>query len=96
LSGEAPTNITITNFGGQTLSLNSFSIGGTSPQAFAFYTANHGFSNCFAGILLAPKSFCYLAVAPVPGATAPAGAALTFLTNDPVNPRLDVPLTRSP
>jgi hypothetical protein len=96
ISGSAPDNLIIQNTGGTTLSLNSFSIGGSNPGAFAFFVANNGFSNCFAGILLAPKSFCQMAIGLAPGAAAPASATLEFLTNDPVNPKLDVVLTLSP
>jgi hypothetical protein len=96
ITGSAPDNLTIQNTGGTTLSLNSISIGGANAGAFAFFTANHGLSNCVAGMLLAPKSFCQLAVGPAPGAVAPASATLIFRTNDPVNPRLDVVLTLSP
>jgi hypothetical protein len=96
LPASAPANLTITNAGGQTLSLDSISIFGTNPEAFAFFVANHGFSNCFAGMLLGPKSFCQMAVGLAPGAAAPASATLIFVTNDPVNPRLEVALTLSP
>jgi hypothetical protein len=93
---SAPANIIITNVGGQGLSLDSFSIGGANPDAFAFVVANHGLSNCFPGILLGPKSSCFLAVGLAPGATAPASATLVFNSNDPVNPNLEVALTLSP
>jgi hypothetical protein len=96
LAASTAANLTITNLGGETLSLNSISIGGANASAFAFFTANHGLSNCFAGMLLTPKGFCQLAVGPAPGATPPATATLIFLTNDPVNPELDVALTLSP
>jgi hypothetical protein len=96
LPTSAPANLTIQNLGGQTLSLKSFTIIGAKASAFAFFTANSGQSNCFAGELLAPKSFCFLAVGLAPGATPPASATLEFLTNDPVNPKLDVVLTLSP
>jgi hypothetical protein len=96
IATSAPANLTIQNTGGATLALNSISIEGASPNAFAFFVANHGLSNCFAGILLAPKSFCQMAVGLAPGATPPASAALVFRTNDPVNPELRVSLTVSP
>jgi len=96
LPASAPANLTIQNLGGQTLSLKSFTIVGAKASAFAFFTANSGQSNCFAGELLAPKSFCFLAVGLASGATPPASATLEFLTNDPVNPKLDVVLTLSP
>ncbi len=84
------------NSGAETLSLNSISIGGANPGAFVFSVANHGLSNCFAGILLAPKSACQLAVGPAPGTTQAASATLTFVTNDPVNPTLNVAMTFTP
>jgi hypothetical protein len=96
LRASAPANLTIQNLGGQTLSLKSFTIVGAKASAFAFFTANSGQSNCFAGELLAPKSFCFLAVGLAPGATPPASATLEFVTNDPVNPKLDVALTLAP
>jgi hypothetical protein len=93
---SAPDNLIIQNAGGEALSLDSISIGGANADAFAFFVANHGLSNCFAGMLLAPKSFCQMAVGLAPGATPPASATLVFLTNDPLNPRLEVVLTLSP
>jgi hypothetical protein len=96
LAASAPANLIIQNLGGQTLSLNSISIGGANASAFAFFTANHGLGNCFAGMLLAPKSFCNMAVGLAPGAAPPASAVLELLTNDPVTPKLDVALTLSP
>jgi hypothetical protein len=93
---SASDNISIQNQGGQTLSLNSITIVGPNASAFSLFVANNGFSNCFAGELLAPKSFCQMAVGLAPGAVAPAHASLEFITNDPVNPKLDVQLTLSP
>jgi hypothetical protein len=37
-----------------------------------------------------------MAIGLAPGAAAPASATLIFVTNDPVNPRLEVALTLSP
>jgi hypothetical protein len=96
LPASAPDNLVIQNLGGQTLSLNSFTIIGAKASAFSLFGANNGFSNCFPGVLLAPHSFCFLAVGVAPGATAPSSATLEFLTNDPVTPKLDVPLTLTP
>jgi len=93
---SAPANLTITNSGGQTLVLNSLSIGGANAGAFQFFVANHGLGNCFAGMLLAPKSQCFFAVGVAPGATAPASATLVVSTNDPVTPTMNVPLTITP
>jgi hypothetical protein len=93
---SASANISIQNTGGQTLVLNSFSIVGANPAAFSLFGANNGFSNCFPGVPLPPHGFCFLAVGPVAGAKAPATAALEFLTNDPVNPKLDLVLTLTP
>jgi hypothetical protein len=96
ITNSAAANVMIANVGGQTLSLNSIAIGGVDAGAFAIVVANHGFGNCFDGMLLSPNSFCELAVALTPGATTPANAALVLLTNDPVNPALNVPLTFTP
>ena len=96
VTGSASANISIQNQGGQTLVLTSFKIVGANASAFSLFVANNGFSNCFPGVLLAPKSFCQMAVGPVPGAVAPAHAALEFITNDPVNPKLNVVLTLTP
>ena len=96
ITTSAPANLTIANVGGQTLSLDSISIEGSNPSAFTFFVANHGLSNCFDGVLLAPKSDCLLAVGLAPGATAPASATLVIRTNDPVTPQLIVPLTLLP
>jgi hypothetical protein len=96
LAASAPANISIHNGGGETLVLNSIIISGTNPDAFQFFTANHGLSNCFAGMLLAPKSSCEMAIGLAPGAVPPASATLSIVTNDPLTPTMDVPLTLFP
>jgi hypothetical protein len=96
LTTSASANFSIQNTGGETLVIHSVTIVGANPSAFSLFIANNGFSNCFPGVLLAPKSFCQMAVGPVPGAIAPARALLEFQTNDPVNPKLDVVMTLSP
>jgi hypothetical protein len=93
---SAAINLTITNTGGQTLVLNSIGIVGGGANAFAIVVTNHGLSNCFAGMPLAPKASCLMAVGLAPGATPPASASLEFLTNDPINPKTDVALTFTP
>ena len=93
LPQSAPATFVLQNTGGVTLVLNSIRLGGANPAAFQLTTANSGFSNCFAGIPLAPLSFCYLAVGVAPGATPPANATFIVTSNDPVRPELDVPLT---
>jgi hypothetical protein len=93
---SAPANMTIQNTGGATLALNSISIGGANPEAFELTVANNGFSNCFAGVLLGPKSFCQLAVGVVAGATPPASGSLVIISNDPASPETDISLTLTP
>src|SRR5712675_1640962 len=66
--------VQVTNQGGQALVLQSIDLGGASPASFQFFTANRGFSNCFAGIALSPHSSCYLGVGPAAGAAAPSSA----------------------
>jgi len=84
--------VQVTNQGGRPLVLQSIDLGGASPASFQFFTANRGFSNCFAGIPLSPHSSCYLGVGPVAGAAAPSSALLVILSNDPATPELDVQL----
>jgi hypothetical protein len=93
---SAPANFTIANDGGQTLALQSIAFGGANPGAFQLAVANHGLSNCFAGMLLGPHSFCNLAVGLAAGATAPSSAILAIQSNDPVHPETDIPLTLTP
>ncbi|MCK9688424.1 choice-of-anchor D domain-containing protein [Scleromatobacter humisilvae] len=92
LPQSAPATFVLQNTGGVTLVLNSISIGGANPAAFQITPANSGFSNCFAGIPIAPLSFCYVGVGVAPGATPPANATFVVKSNDPVRPELDVPL----
>ena len=92
LTESAPATFVLQNTGGVTLVLNSIGIGGANPSAFQLTAANSGFSNCFAGIPIAPLSFCYVAVGVAPGATPPANATFVVKSNDPVRPELDVPL----
>jgi hypothetical protein len=96
LSDSAPDGIIIQNSGGSTLVLQSFSFVGANPESFAITVANSGQSNCFAGILLAPTSFCFLGVGVAPGATGPSTATLAILSSDPASPEMDVPLTLTP
>lgn len=96
LLGSAPANLSIQNTGGSTLVINSITIAGANASSFTLSVANNGFSNCFDGIPLAPKSICRLAVGIAPGATGPANAALVFSTNDPVHPIISEVLTILP
>ena len=82
--------VQVTNRGGQPLVLQSIGLAGASPASFQFFTANRGFSNCFNGIPLSPNGNCYLGVGPVAGAAVPSSAQLVILSNDPVNPELDI------
>ena len=93
LPESAPATFVLQNTGGVTLVLDSIRIAGANPAAFQVTVANSGFSNCFAGVPLAPLSFCYVGVGVAPGATPPASATFVVTSNDPVRPELDVPLT---
>jgi hypothetical protein len=95
ITESAPANISISNSGGETLVIDAISIGGVNPDAFQFFTANHGLGNCYAGMLLGPKSFCYMAIGLAPGAMPPANATLIIQTNDPVTPTMNVSLNLS-
>lgn len=93
---SAPANMTISNSGGAPLILSSISIGGANPDAFQFFVANSGQSNCYSGIELPPGGFCELAVGTAPGALAPENAALVLISNDPASPESDVGLALLP
>lgn len=93
ITESAPANFRLRNDGGETLVINSITLSGDNPSAFAFSVANNGFGNCFPGIPLAPKSTCALAVGVAPGAVAPANASLLINTNDPITPVAVIPLT---
>ncbi|HEX4383877.1 MAG TPA: choice-of-anchor D domain-containing protein [Myxococcales bacterium] len=95
LPGEASSNIALQNSGGGTLTLNSVSIGGTNPEAFQLSVTNNGFGNCFPGVLLAPKSFCFIGLGLAPDAVGPASATLIIDSSDPVTPEAVIPLTLS-
>jgi hypothetical protein len=88
--------VPVGNQGGLTLVLQSIGLGGANPSSFQFVAANHGFSNCFAGIGLSPHAVCYLGVAVVAGAPAPSSALLVIQSNDPVHPETDIPLALTP
>jgi hypothetical protein len=96
LPDSAPANMSISNTGGAPLILSNVAIGGASPEAFQFFVANAGQSNCFSGIELPPGGFCELAVGIAPGAIAPDNAALVLVSNDPVAPETDVGLALLP
>ena len=59
--------IQVTNLGVQPLVLQSIGFGGASPASFQFFSANHGFSNCFDGIPISPLGRCFIGVGPVAG-----------------------------
>ena len=93
---SAPATFILQNIGGASLVLHGIAIGGASPGAFQLTAANSGFSNCFAGEPLAPLSFCYVGVGVVPGAAAPASAALVVTSNDPAHPTASAALDLVP
>ncbi len=92
LPGSAPATLIIQNTGGVSLQLRSFSIGGTNPADF-FLTSGARSGNCFAGVLIAPLSFCFIGVGVAAGAAPPASADLLLVSNDPAHPTIDVPLS---
>jgi hypothetical protein len=96
LPASAPDTVAISNSGGTALALQSITIGGANPGSFGFTVANHGFSNCFAGVLIGPHATCFVGVGLAPGATAPSNAILAIVSNDPVHPETDIPLTLTP
>ncbi len=93
LPESAPATFIVQNAGGATLVLGAIRIAGADPQAFQITVANSGFSNCHAGIPLAPLSYCYLGIGVAADARPPASATLALSSNDPVQPETDVPLT---
>jgi hypothetical protein len=96
LPDSAPDTINVENFGGSTLALQSIAVAGANPEAFQIVATNAGQSNCFAGELLGPQQLCLLGIGVAPGATGPASATLTILSNDPATPETDIPLTLTP
>jgi hypothetical protein len=105
LPTSAPDNLQMADGGGQVLQISSVSITGANPDAFRITALQGaGIGTCqFVGapagagpFLVGPSQFCYFAVGLAPGATAPASAFLTIVTNDPITPVENVPLTVSP
>jgi hypothetical protein len=96
LTQSAPATLTVANLGGQALVLQSIAFAGADAGSFGFAVANHGLSNCYAGIPLSPHGLCYLAVGVAPGAPVPSSAVLAIGSNDPVHPETDIQLTLAP
>jgi hypothetical protein len=105
LPTSAPANLEMADGGGRGLAISSVSITGANPDAFRIAALQGaGLGTCqFVGapagagpFLIGPSQFCNFAVGLAPGATAPASAFLTVVTNDPITPVENVPITLSP
>ncbi len=105
LPASAPADLQMSDGGGRVLQISSVSITGANPDAFRITALpGAGIGTCqFVGapagagpFLVGPSQFCYFAVGLAPGATAPASAFMTIVTNDPITPVENVPLTLSP
>jgi hypothetical protein len=96
LPESAPATVTVSNAGGQTLTLQTIEFGGTNASSFGFTAANRGFGNCFNGMLLGPLSMCFLGVGIVAGAPVPSQANLRLVSNDPVQPVTKIHVTLTP
>ena len=104
LPTSAPANLEMADGGGRGLAISSVSITGANPDAFRIMALQGALGTCqFVGapagagpFLIGPKQFCNFAVGLAPGATAPARAFLTIVTNDPITPVENVPITLSP
>jgi hypothetical protein len=97
ISGSAPNNLQMTNTGGKTLSLDTLAIIGPDAGSFTLGALfGHPLGNCFAPMLLGPKSSCNFAVGVASGVTTAVSATLLIVTNDPLHPHQEVPLTFTP
>jgi hypothetical protein len=100
LPTSAPANLTMADAGSQLLEISSVSFTGLNPEAFVLRgLAGQPLGNCafIAGgtATLGPSQFCTFAVGVAPGATGPASAFLTIVSNDPLTPVENVPITLS-
>jgi len=80
--------VTLTNTGGQSLSLNSVSVTGANPPDFANTT------NCSLPAVLAPNATCTVSVVFSPTAAGPRQASLAAMDNAPGSPQ-SIPLNGS-
>jgi hypothetical protein len=105
LPTSAPAILEMANGGGPILEISSVSITGPNADMFGIFPLQGaGLGTCqFVGIPpgsatvgIGANSFCHLEVGLQPGATAPASAFLTIVTNDPITPVENVPITLSP
>lgn len=81
---------TITNSGGQSLSV-SYSFIGANPSDFVQGRAPNG--NCSSTFFLTPLGTCNLGINFVPTDVGPRTATLRIITNDPVRPTVDILLS---
>lgn len=92
-STSTPHTLTVTNSGGANLTLSSFSFGGFNAGDFVIVSANHGISNCFQGIVLAPLSTCYIGLNFSPTDVGPRLGTFSLLSDDPADPNHSIDLS---
>lgn len=85
-SVSSPQTVSVSNVGGQPLSVAGFAFAGTNPGDYFV-----GSSTC--GALLAPGQSCQATVRFAPQAPGASSATLDVLTNDPTNPTITVSLS---
>jgi hypothetical protein len=104
LPTSAPAIEEITNTGGLTLEVDSMTLTGPNAGSFVLLPTQRGLGVCNANgplapgagpLLLGAHQFCDFEVGLAPGATAPASAFLTIVSNDPTRPVASIPITLS-
>jgi hypothetical protein len=97
LPSSAPAIEQITNTGGLTLEVDSITLTGPNAGSFVLLPTQNGTGVCATSgpELFAAHQFCQFEVGLAPGATAPASAFLTIVSNDPTRPTANIPVTLS-
>ena len=105
LPSSAPSIEVMTNGGGVGLAVESMTLTGPGAASFVLLPTQRGLGVCNANGPLAPGAppellgahqFCEFEVGLAAGATAPASAFLTIVSNDPTRPVANIPVTLSP
>jgi hypothetical protein len=98
LPTSAPAIEELTNTGGLTLEVDSITLTGPNAGSFVLLPTQNGLGVCATSgpELFAAHQFCRFEVGLAPGATAPASAFLTIVSNDPARPVANIPVTLSP
>jgi hypothetical protein len=104
LPTSAPAIEELTNSGGVTLEVDSMTITGPDAASFVLLGTQRGLGVCNVNgplapgaspLLLGAHQFCNFEIGLAPGATAPASAFLTIVSNDPITPVANIPITLS-